>query len=339
MNKINIVDVSWMTYIRLVIVLAGLWLLWVIKDILFILLLVLIIVAAISPVVNKLSKKIPRLLAIILVYLLMVILLGLFSYLIFPPLVTEVKELSKQLPDLALINSPEYVTLKAVIVSSQEGLVSLAKELTNFSSRIYSTTLGFFGGIITVITVIILSFYLLIEEHGARNFIKQHLPIENRETTVEILRRVVYKIGSWIKAQLWLGLIVGLLNFVGLLIIGLPYAISLAIWTAVTELIPYVGPVLGGIPTVIVAFLFFPAEPIKWVLIIIWFTAVQQLEAQFLVPKIMQKVIGLSPVIIILSILVGGKIAGLMGVILAIPTAAIISVLIQEYPKIRKELK
>ncbi|PIP51181.1 hypothetical protein COX10_03040 [Candidatus Berkelbacteria bacterium CG23_combo_of_CG06-09_8_20_14_all_33_15] len=269
----------------------------------------------------------------------MVILLGLFSYLIFPPLVTEVKELSKQLPDLALINSPEYVTLKAVIVSSQEGLVSLAKELTNFSSRIYSTTLGFFGGIITVITVIILSFYLLIEEHGARNFIKQHLPIENRETTVEILRRVVYKIGSWIKAQLWLGLIVGLLNFVGLLIIGLPYAISLAIWTAVTELIPYVGPVLGGIPTVIVAFLFFPAEPIKWVLIIIWFTAVQQLEAQFLVPKIMQKVIGLSPVIIILSILVGGKIAGLMGVILAIPTAAIISVLIQEYPKIRKELK
>ncbi|PJA20078.1 hypothetical protein COX60_02770 [Candidatus Berkelbacteria bacterium CG_4_10_14_0_2_um_filter_35_9_33_12] len=339
MNKINIVDVSWMTYIRLVIVLAGLWLLWVIKDILFILLLVLIIVAVISPVVNKLSKKIPRLLAIILVYLLMVILLGLFSYLIFPPLVTEVKELSKQLPDLALINSPEYVTLKAVIVSSQEGLVSLAKELTNFSSRIYSTTLGFFGGIITVITVIILSFYLLIEEHGARNFIKQHLPIENRETTVEILRRVVYKIGSWIKAQLWLGLIVGLLNFVGLLIIGLPYAISLAIWTAVTELIPYVGPVLGGIPTVIVAFLFFPAEPIKWVLIIIWFTAVQQLEAQFLVPKIMQKVIGLSPVIIILSILVGGKIAGLMGVILAIPTAAIISVLIQEYPKIRKELK
>jgi len=339
MNKINIVDVSWMTYIRLVIVLAGLWLLWVIKDILFILLLVLIIVAAISPVVNKLSKKIPRLLAIIFVYLLMVILLGLFSYLIFPPLVTEVKELSKQLPDLALINSPEYVTLKAVIVSSQEGLVSLAKELTNFSSRIYSTTLGFFGGIITVITVIILSFYLLIEEHGARNFIKQHLPIENRETTVEILRRVVYKIGSWIKAQLWLGLIVGLLNFVGLLIIGLPYAISLAIWTAVTELIPYVGPVLGGIPTVIVAFLFFPAEPIKWVLIIIWFTAVQQLEAQFLVPKIMQKVIGLSPVIIILSILVGGKIAGLMGVILAIPTAAIISVLIQEYPKIRKELK
>jgi len=339
MNKINIVDVSWMTYIRLVIVLAGLWLLWVIKDILFILLLVLIIVAAISPVVNKLSKKIPRLLAIILVYLLMVILLGLFSYLIFPPLVTEVKELSKQLPDLALINSPEYVTLKAVIVSSQEGLVSLAKELTNFSSRIYSTTLGFFGGIITVITVIILSFYLLIEEHGARNFIKQHLPIENRETTVEILRRVVYKIGSWIKAQLWLGLIVGLLNFVGLLIIGLPYAISLAIWTAVTELIPYVGSVLGGIPTVIVAFLFFPAEPIKWVLIIIWFTAVQQLEAQFLVPKIMQKVIGLSPVIIILSILVGGKIAGLMGVILAIPTAAIISVLIQEYPKIRKELK
>ena len=305
----------------------------------FILLLVLIIVAAISPVVNKLSKKIPRLLAIIFVYLLMVILLGLFSYLIFPPLVTEVKELSKQLPDLALINSPEYVTLKAVIVSSQEGLVSLAKELTNFSSRIYSTTLGFFGGIITVITVIILSFYLLIEEHGARNFIKQHLPIENRETTVEILRRVVYKIGSWIKAQLWLGLIVGLLNFVGLLIIGLPYAISLAIWTAVTELIPYVGPVLGGIPTVIVAFLFFPAEPIKWVLIIIWFTAVQQLEAQFLVPKIMQKVIGLSPVIIILSILVGGKIAGLMGVILAIPTAAIISVLIQEYPKIRKELK
>jgi len=339
MSEMNKIDVSWMTYIRLVIVLAGLWLIWIIKDILFILLLVLIIVAAISPIVNKLSKKIPRLLAIILVYLFMVILLGLFSYLIFPPLVNEVKELSNQLPDLALINSPEYDTLKAVIVSSQEGLVSLAKELTNFSSRIYSTTLGFFGGIVTVITVIILSFYLLIEEHGARNFIKQHLPIENRETIIEILRRVVYKIGSWIKAQLWLGLIVGLLNFIGLLVIGLPYAISLAIWTAVTELIPYVGPVLGGIPAVIVAFLFFPTEPLKWVLIIIWFTAVQQIEAQFLVPKIMQKVVGLSPVIIILSILVGGKIAGLMGVILAIPTAAIISVLIQEYPKIKTELK
>lgn len=339
MNNYNKVDVSWMTYIRLVIVLAGLWLVWIIKDVIFLLIMVLIIVAAISPVVSALSKKTPRILAIIFVYLFLVFLLGLFVYLIFPPFAFEIKDLSTRLPDLALVNSPEYDTVKAFIISSQEGLLSLTKELSNFSSRIYSTTLGIFGGIITIITVIILSFYLLIEEHGVRNFIKQHLPIENREEIINILRRIVYKIGSWIKAQLFLGLVVGILNFIGLLIIGVPYAISLAIWTAVTELIPYVGPVLGAIPAVIVAFLFFPLAPIKWILVIVWFTVVQQIEAQFLVPKIMQKVVGLSPVIIILSILIGGKIAGLLGIILAIPTAAIISVLIQEYPKIKKELK
>ena len=338
MEKVK-VEISWTTYIKLAVVVGLIYFLSRIIDVLVLLLCVLILTAALSPTINRWSKKMPRVIAILLVYLIILIALGIISYFIFPPLVYEIQNLAMQLPDISVKYSPLYNTVRDIMISSQESLLSLSQNLSNLPSQIYSTTVGVIGGIFALFTVFVLSFYILIEGHSVREFLTKNLPFDKKEAVIEALKRITLKISSWMKAQLFLGLLIAIIQYIGLLIIGVPYAITLALWAGIMELIPYLGPVLGAIPALLVAYLFFQDDLMKVLFVLIWYTAVQQLEGHLLVPKIMQKVMGLSPVVIIIGLLIGGKLFGILGVILSIPIIAIITVLIQEYPKLKKELK
>ena len=149
----------------------------------------------------------------------------------------------------------------------------------------------------------------------------------------EVMNKIGFKMGGWLRSQFILMIIVGVADGIILMILGVPYALTLAVWGGLTEVIPYIGPWLGLIPAFIVAF---TISPLKGLLIFIAYIIIQQLESQFLVPKIMGKAVGLSPVIIILAILIGAKLMGILGVLIAVPAAAAISVIIQEWPEIKK---
>ncbi|NCN24536.1 AI-2E family transporter [Candidatus Berkelbacteria bacterium] len=331
-EKKIIVDISWVSILKVITALLAVWLVWSVQDIIILFFIVLVLVAALSPVVDFWSKKINRALATSLVYLLILACLVLIGFVIIPPVATQVRSLSYDLPYLSKQIFPVFGAWRDVIDFSTQSLTSLASQLQTVSSSIYSTTVGFIGGVVGVFTVLVLTFYLLLEEQGAKNFLHKYLPIQNRETYIEIMQKVGLKMGAWMRGQLFLALVVGVIDFAGLVIIGVPYALTLAVWAGLTEIIPYIGPVLGAIPAIIIAL---TISPIQGLLVLIFFIVVQQVESNFLVPKIMQKAVGLSPVIIILVLLIGGKLAGILGIILAVPVAATIGVFVQELPKLK----
>lgn len=324
----NTIDISWQAIGRVVLAVLALALIWQIRDVLALFFVIAVLVAALAPVVDRWSERMPRLLAVLLIYLAIVIILSAAGLLIVPPLVHEVGQLSTRFPDYFGRLGASFGGLADALGFSAQGLEALSQGLANITSTLYSTTVGVIGTIIGFFTIAVVSFYLLLEKRGLRNLIASYLPTRHRARFTALLHEIGLKMGGWLRGQLLLALIVGILDFIGMLIIGVPFALTLGVWAAFTEVIPYLGPVLGAIPAVIIAFV---DAPIKGLFTLILFVVVQQIEANILVPKVMGKAVGLSPVVIIFAILIGAKLGGIAGVILAVPAAAAISVLVKEY--------
>lgn len=327
------IDISTATLLKILFIALVVWLVIVVRDIIVLFFIVLIIVAALAPIVDKMAKYMPRLVALILLSLGFVLLIGLIGYLLIPPAVNQLSHLAINLPSLASKYQPFYENIQSVIRDYQEGLINVSSQLGNLSSGIYSTTIGFLSGLVVFFTILILSFYMLLEQKTLESILLNIIPPKRKEKIVEIIQKITNKMGNWLRGQAMLMLIVGVLDGIALVSLGIPYVIVLAIWGALTEAIPYIGPWLGLIPAFFIAL---TISPLTALLVLVAYVAIQQIEAQFLVPKIMGKAVGLSPVIIILAVLIGAKLMGMLGVVIAIPLAAVISVLIQEWPELRK---
>ncbi|MFY9484837.1 MAG: AI-2E family transporter [Patescibacteria group bacterium] len=323
-------DISWETIAKILTAVLGIWLLWLIRDVLALFFIIAVAVAALAPVVDRWSERIPRLLAVVLVYLIIIAILSIAGLLIVPPLVHEVSQLSLSFPDYFGKLGSAFGGLGSALGFSVEQLQTVASGLANITSRVYSGAVGVIGSIIGFFTIAVVTFYLLLEKRGLRNLIASYLPVKLRAKFTALLHEIGLKMGGWLRGQLLLALVVGIIQFIGFVIIGVPFALTLGVWAAFTEIIPYIGPVLGVIPALLVAF---ADAPIKALFVLILFVVVQQLEANFLVPKIMSKAVGLSPVVIIFAILVGARLGGIIGVIVAVPAAAAISVLVKEYER------
>jgi predicted PurR-regulated permease PerM len=141
----------------------------------------------------------------------------------------------------------------------------------------------------------------------------------------DVIDGITHKMGSWLRGQLLLMLVVGVLVAIGMAILGVPYALLLGVWAGITEFFPAIGPILGGLPGVILAFT--TLGLVKGIIALVIYIVIQQLENHILVPRIMGKALGLSPVVIILSLLIGGQLLGFIGLIVAIPIAAVVSVI------------
>jgi len=324
----QVFDISWQTIGKVILAGLGLYLVWLIRDVLALFFIIAVLVAALAPVVDRWSEKIPRLLAVLLIYLIIVAILSIAGLIIVPPLIHEIGQLSLNFPDYFGRLGRGFGALGGAFGLSDPQLETIAQSLANLTGRLYTTTLGVIGTVIGFFTIAVVTFYLLLEKRGLRNLVASYLPTKFRDKFTALLHQIGLKMGAWLRGQLLLALIVGIADFIGLAIIGVPFALTLGVWAALTEIIPYIGPVIGAIPAVVIAFI---DAPIKGIITLILFVVVQQIESNLLVPKIMGKAVGLSPVVIIFAILVGAKLGGLIGVILAVPAAAAISVLVREY--------
>ncbi len=331
------IDISLVAILKVVAVILGLIFIQKIQDILLMLFIVLILVTALSPVVDNLVRqfKIPRWLAVAIIFGGVAVLMIIMIWLIIPLMVRQIIELLElpQLRDIIGRSESSTVIGELQFLSNQiPGFSSDATGVLSFFSTI-------FGGIASVFTVLVLSLYLLLEEDGIRKFIYSVLPSKHKAQIVNTFHKIGLKLGSWLRGQLLLGLIIGAVDLVILLIFGVPYSLTLAIFGGLTELIPYIGPFLGLGAALFVAV----TQDSHWgfshitvaIGVLIGYLLVQQLEANFLVPKVMQKSVGLSPVIVIVAILIGAKLFGLLGVVLSVPAAAALSVIIDEWPSIQ----
>ncbi|MGQ0548073.1 MAG: AI-2E family transporter [Armatimonadota bacterium] len=307
-------------------------------EILLLVLIAAILSTGLSPVVEAFERRtwtrrrwrVPRTGAIILVYVGLLIVLSLIGSILITPLVTESREVLERAPEL-------YRTLRETLVSLQQRyawlpdltaiLDRLPQEVSRLGSYVGTATgvaFRVFGGVVSIVTVLILSFYMLLEGPAIKEGFMDLFPRRHHRQVETVLQHVGQKFGGWLRGQLFLGLIIGLLAGLGTWALGLPYPFLLGVAAGVTELVPLIGPVLGAIPAVLVA-LFGPTW--RLLAVIVFFTFIQQAEGNFLVPRVMKQAVGLSPLLTLVAIMIGANLMGIIGALLAVPIAAALQVI------------
>jgi len=331
-------EISWLSIIKVVVILLGLYLLFYMADVFLILFVVFILSAALSPFVDKIKVKlnVPRIMAILLIYFVLLLLIGVVAYAIVPLAIEQFGNLSNNLPEYTKKVTTIFSSFSESPVSTTNTIQSASSSVGSLAGAFVSSASTFFGGITTVFYILILTLFLLLEEDGIRKFFVSLLPISQKAYVIELSKKIADKMGAWLTGELILMTVIGSLTTLGMLIIGVPYALTIGILAFFMEAIPTIGPIISAIPAVIIAYM---DAPWKAVVVLVFAALIQQLENQFLVPKVMQKALGISPFVTLVALLVGGKLAGVMGAVLAIPTVAAISVLTKEWPNIRKRIQ
>ena len=336
----KVVEISTMSIVKTILILFGFVLLYVLRDVFAILFVVFILTAALSPIVSGMQKKwrVPRIFAVLLMYLFIVAAIISIGYLIIPPVVEQLQNLAKNLPHYVDKLQPLYSTLSGQILkqSPPASLDTASKALGSVGSSLLSLSVGVFGGIVSLVTILVLTLFLLLEEDGVKSFMISLLPVGEKDYIVDLAKKVSGKIGSWLVGELILMALIAVMTLVGLVLLQVPYALTLALLAGILEIIPTVGPILSSIPAVFIAFVL--KSPVMAFVVIIFYVLVHQLENQIFVPKVMQKALGLSPIVIIIALLIGAKLGGVFGIMISVPAAAGFSVLIREWPRIRNKI-
>lgn len=320
--------------IKIILIFLLLYFLFITKDILAILFVSLVLSCAINPLVDRMQMlKIPRSIGILLIYLVLFSIISLTVYLIVPPIAEQVNELANNFPrylektTFAFFAVKNYSIQHGVLDQVKNSLGVISSGLQTAAGSIFSTIAGFFGGIFSFFLVLVLTFYMVAEKSAIKKLIWSIAPKERQSYISDIVDLIQKKIGLWLSGQMILCLSIFALTYIGLSILNVKYALVLALFAGLTEFVPYLGPILGAIPAV---FLAFTQAPMLGLFVAILYYAIQLIENNILVPKIMEKTVGINPIISITALLAGFKIAGIVGAILSIPTAVVISIFVKD---------
>lgn len=313
------------------------WALWEVREALIIVYISALVAIGLSPVVNTLERKrlmrqrVPRWVAILVIYLCIIGAIVGVAILVIPAIVMQARQLAMDLPRL-LHQGQQWLINHGLMtreISAQEAVQQTASSsgAQDTVGLVIGAIWGFVGGVFGLITILVLAFYLLVDSSGLVNVFVRLFPREKRAQVQDACRRVTNKVSAWLGGQLLLAGIIGSTAALGLWLMGVPFFYVLALIAAIGEMIPIVGPILSAVPAIAVALSVKPALALG---VIIFFFAQQQLENHILVPRIMQRQVGISAVFVIIALLIGGSLLGVIGAILAVPTAAILQVLFEE---------
>ncbi|MBU4360833.1 AI-2E family transporter [Patescibacteria group bacterium] len=331
-------SISYTSIFRVIIVLLALYFIYLTREVFVILFLSVILAASFGPWVNWLQKhKIPRTLSILTIYIVLLAILALIIIVMVPPIAEQIGQLAKSLPvfyeRLALEFSPSGVDINQQNVL-YETLQTMSSNLGQTTKSVFSTLTGIFGGLVSFFAILVIVFYITVEEDIVKRFFFIFTPLHKKEYVSDLIDEIKKKMGMWLRGQLALSLIVGILTYIGLTVLGVKYALVLALIAGLFEIVPFVGPWLSAVPAVLIGF---SDSLTKVILILALYFVIQQVENHLIVPKIMQKAVGLNPIIVIISILIGAKLFGVMGALIAVPIAAVIDVYLgQVFPHYSK---
>lgn len=313
--KIRKIEISPKTIIFTVCFLLALAFFWQIRDILVMLFVSFVLMHAINPLVNQLQRiKIPRILAIVIVYILV---FGVISFCIagiIPILIEQTTGLINSLPKIAenikIFNQNSFFSENNIDLTSQ------LKTLESIPTNIVQIALSIGSNVFSTLMIFVITFYLLLEKKNFPKYGDSFFGEKGKTKFLKIMDNLELSLGSWVSAELLLMTIIGLLSYFGYLALGLKYAVPLAIIAGLLEAVPNIGPIIA---TVLASLVGLTVSPLIALFTLIFGILVQQLENNFIVPKIMRKTVGLNPIITIILITAGGKLAGIGGALLAIP--------------------
>lgn len=328
------VQVSTWSILKVFLVLLAFWFLWEVRIVVAMLFAASLLAALIEPLALWCARhRVPRALAVLLVYLGLLASAICVVFLLIPPLLSQVEQLVANLAVASAGVASFFGRFEAASSSIGLGenvrasLEGLQGQLANSVGGVFSTITGFVGGIAATLITFVLAFYLVVEGDAMKRLVRYVAPSEYQPFLSTLFSKMQKRIGAWLRAQIFLAIVVGALMYVGLRILGVPYALVLALASGFLEFIPYAGPLFATIPAVFVGLSLSPATGL---LVLGWSILVQQIENNILVPNIMQRVTGLNPVVSIVALLVGIQLGGVLGAVLAIPAAAIASVILEE---------
>ncbi len=323
-------DNSTKIILRVVVILLAMVFLWFIRDIVIVVLLSLVLASALEPMADYLTKfKIPRFVSVLGTYIVVIAIFGFAISLLAPLVIDQSKVLSENLPAYAVELQARYPGLTLFFGGTD--LATIAQKLVTSntgSNIIFDRTLGLFNGLVALVTVLVISFYLVAADRGMKKFIGDIVPAQYQSTTIRLIEKIQRKMGLWVVGQLILSVFIFVLTYIGLSILGVDYALVLAMIAGLLEIVPYIGPFVSAIPAIFFALIQSPPLVLG---VIILYIIIQKTEGYVLVPKVMEKTVGTSPLVVLLSLLIGFKLAGILGILLAVPLAGAITVVIQEF--------
>jgi predicted PurR-regulated permease PerM len=316
---------------------ALLYALYLVRDVLLLLYISGIFAVGFSPIVRwierqrmlTVGKRIPRWLAILILYIVILGAIAGVCALVFPPLISQARAFWQHLPEL-LAQGQAFLIERGFLqrqLSMQELLQRSSGSGGDTVGHVIGAAWGFFGGLLGLFTILILTFYFLVEADSIRGSFMRLFPRGRRTQVAKASAEATLKVSAWLNGQLLLAAIIGSTAAIGLWLMGVPYFYVLALIAAVGEMIPVIGPIIAAIPAVAVAS---SVSGQQAFFVALFFLVQQQVENHVLVPKIMERQVGISPVSVIVALLIGGSLLGVMGAILAVPTAAILQVIYQE---------
>ena len=336
-QKISL-HISTSAIIKVVVAILLLSVLYIIRDIILILIVCMVLASAMDPLVDWLFRRarFPRGLSVVLVYLVFIGMFAMIFYFLIPPIIAEFSLLAGRFEsvkdDLSARSSGAAQVLDQLGVT--QSLSALGQSFSKFSSGVFQAAGGVFSGVVEVIEVLAITFYLISSENGMKNFIKSLVPFKHQPYAVGLMDKVQKKISYWLLGQLILSTFIFALTYIGLSALGVKYALALALLAGLLEIVPYLGPILSAIPAIFVAFV---QSPTLALFVLILYIVIQQTENYILVPKIMGRTVGANPVVILIAVLVGFKIAGIIGMLLAVPVVSALMVFMGDLKELREQ--
>lgn len=269
--------------------------------------------AAMLPIVGFLRKrKVPKVLAVIIPYFTVTLFLVLLIFPLVPFVISQIESLIEGFPKYLDRSAATF----GVSIDPKQLQGYLNGQLSAASSSAFEVTTRVFGGVFTIVTIFIVSLYLLLYNDHFTKFIARLFHKQHQDKVMRIVSLVNEKLGSWLQGQAILSLFIGLITWIALTLLGIPFALPLALLAGMLEVVPTLGPTLAAIPAVIVAL---TISPTMAVVVAATYILIQMLENQLLVPKIMERAVGLNPVIVIVGVSIGANLLGVVGALLAIP--------------------
>ncbi|MCR4283741.1 MAG: AI-2E family transporter [Parcubacteria group bacterium] len=328
-EKNIIISITSGSILKIIVFVAAVLLLYILRDMVAVILTSVVIASAVEPAARWFeNRRIPRVFGVLFVYLISFLIIGAIFVFIIPPVFSDLSGFTETIP--SYLNRPfESATFSSFITSIPESLSVAISDLTKvleassgkITSGFFQAASAVFGGALSFILIVVISFYLSVQKGGLENFLRIITPDSEEQYVVKLWRRAEQKIGLWLQGQILLGVLVGILVYLGLTILGVKYALVFAIISALFELIPIFGPIMASIPAIGVAFL---ESPTLGLMVIGLYLVIQQFENHLIYPLVVKKIIGIPPILVILSLVIGGELAGFFGVLLAIPVATVL---------------
>lgn len=331
-DKNHVITISTGTFVKAILFGLGLWFLWYVREVVAVIFMAVLLAALIDPLADALARRrVPRTVTVIVVYILLAALLSFVVIQIVPVIFDQLSQFVANIstsPILGYLGRFRAATAEYGLEDNlRSALQSIQTGITSSFTSVFSTITGVIGAIATIFVVFVLTFYMVVEEEAVRRYFKNLAPEEYQLYLSGAFSKMQKKVGSWLRGQLALGLIIGIAVYIGLSLLGVHYALLLAVIAGLLEFVPYLGPILSLSPALIIAF---GQSPLKALSVVVLYLVIQQLENNILVPKVMQKATGLNPVISIVALLIGAKVGGFLGAVLSIPLATMSSVLLED---------